>query len=172
MTNRLEQRCLDYGLHISRQRRIILSVIGEARDHPSAEDIHKRAIGIDPRISLATVYRTLNLLSETGLLSRVAFGDRKARYEEASEGHHEHLIDVETGKVIEFSDAAIETLLREAARRLGYRVLQYRLEIFGERDLVTHDNDAKPVAHGRLRAAWNRKSQQGYPSISVWVRDS
>ncbi len=130
----LEQRCLDHGLRISDQRKVVLRVISEARDHPCVEEIHKRVTGIDPRISLATTYRTLNILAGAGLLSRVEFGDGKAHYEEARDGRHEHLIDVRTGKVLEFQNEAIEALLRQTAAQLGYRLADYRLEVFGEQD--------------------------------------
>lgn len=132
MTNRLEQRCLDYGLHISRQRRIILHVLDEAEDHPSVEEIHKRAARHDSRLSIATVYRTINILAEWGLLSRIELGDGKGRYEEASDRRHEHLIDVHAGKVVELIDPAIQNLLHAVAQRCGYRLINYRLELFGE----------------------------------------
>ncbi|HWB50387.1 MAG TPA: Fur family transcriptional regulator [Stellaceae bacterium] len=132
MTGRLERICLEHGMRMSGQRRAILDILDKANDHPCAEEVHQRVVHVEPTISLATVYRTLNILAQIGILSRVELGDGKAHYEEAGEGHHEHLIDVETGKVVEFCDPTIEALLREAAGRLGYRLLQYRLEVFGE----------------------------------------
>ena len=132
MTGRLEQVCQERGMRMSGQRRVILRVLDKARDHPCAEEIHRRARLTDPRLSLATIYRTLGILAAAGVLTRVEFGDGKTRYEEADAAHHEHLIDVETGKVIEFRDEAIEALLHSAASRLGYHLIQYRLEVFGE----------------------------------------
>lgn len=154
---RLEQLCLEQGLRMSEQRRAILRVLDDADDHPSVEEIYDRAIRYDRRLSLATVYRTINILAEWGLLSRIELGDGKARYEEARGGHHEHLIDVDTGKVVELSDPAIEELLRRIAERCGYRLLNYRLELFGEassgsaRRNVRRSMRSVPV--GRLRAA-------------------
>lgn len=130
MTTRLEQACLERGLRMSEQRRIILQVIDQANDHPCAEEVHRRVIRVEPTISMATVYRTLNILAEAGIISRVELGDGKTHYEDAGDGRHEHLVDVESGQVLEFRDHAIEALLREAAGRLGYRLLQYRLEVF------------------------------------------
>ncbi|HEY0185054.1 MAG TPA: Fur family transcriptional regulator [Rhodopila sp.] len=130
MSGRLEQLCQQRGIRISEQRRAILHVLDTETGHPSAEDVHQRVAVLDSRISLATVYRMLNILSDAGLLSRVEFGDGRAHYEQAGDGHHEHLVDVETGQVVEFCDNAIESLLREAAKRLGYRLLQYKLELF------------------------------------------
>ncbi len=130
MSNRLEQLCQQHGIRISEQRRAILHVLDTVTGHPSAEDVHQRVTTLDSRISLATVYRTLNILSDTGLLNRVEFGDGRAHYEQVGDGHHEHLVDVETGQVVEFCDNAIEALLCEAAKRLGYRLLQYKLELF------------------------------------------
>ncbi len=145
MTRRLEQLCEERGVRISPQRRDILHVISEAEDHPSAEEVHRRAVRLDPKISLATVYRTLNTLVEIGILSRVEFGDGRAHYEKAGETRHEHLIDVMTGHIHEFRDDAIEALLNAAAAKLGYRLLQYRLELFGasespEDPLLSYDS--------------------------------
>ncbi len=131
MIGRLQRICQQRGIRMSEQRRVILQVLDTATDHPTAEEVHQRVALTGPRISLATIYRTLNILADAGLLSRVELGDGKAHYEEASDEHHEHLIDVETGKVVEFRNDALTALLREAVERLGYRLVQYRLELFG-----------------------------------------
>jgi Fur family ferric uptake transcriptional regulator len=115
------------------QRRIIARVLSEASDHPDVEEVYRRSVGIDPRISVATVYRTVKLFEEANILERHDFGDGRARYEEASEEHHDHLIDVNSGEVIEFLSKEIELLQQEVARRLGYRLVGHRMELFGVR---------------------------------------
>ena len=128
----LEQPCLEQGLRMSDQWRAIFRVLDQAQDHPSVEEIYERAIQYDRHLSIATVYRTVNMLAEWGLLSRIELGDGKARHEEARGGHHEHLVDVDTGKVVELSDQAIQDLLQQVAQRCGYQLLDYQLELFGE----------------------------------------
>jgi len=123
--------CHEKGLKITGQRRVIARVLGESDDHPDVEMVHKRATEIDPKISIATVYRTVRLFEEHGILDRHDFGDGRARYEEVSESHHDHLIDIESGKVIEFQNAEIEALQREVAEQLGYRLVDHRLELYG-----------------------------------------
>ncbi|SEL67737.1 manganese uptake regulator, Fur family [Roseivivax marinus] len=113
------------------QRRTIAQVLDDARDHPDVEELHARAARRDPRISLATVYRTVKLFEETGILERVEFGDGRARYEDARRAHHDHLIDLDTGKVIEFCDPEIEALQEKIAERLGYRLEGHRMELYG-----------------------------------------
>ena len=127
----ITDRCLREGLRMTGQRRVIAGVLDEADDHPDAEEIHARAAARDPRISLATVYRTVKLLEETGILSKLEFGDGRARYEDAKRAHHDHLIDMETGAVIEFVDPEIEALQEKIAKRLGYRLVGHRLELLG-----------------------------------------
>ena len=131
MRDRIIELCLEKGLKITGQRRVIARVLGEADDHPDVEMVHKRATEIDPKISIATVYRTVRLFEEHDILDRHDFGDGRARYEEVSESHHDHLIDIESGKVIEFQNAEIEVLQREVAKRLGYRLVDHRLELYG-----------------------------------------
>lgn len=126
------QRCEAKGLRMTDQRRTLARVIGEAEDHPDVEEIHARASAIDPRISLATVYRTVKLFQEAGILDRLEFGDGRARYEDAERDHHDHLIDVATGEVIEFVDPEIEALQERIAARLGYRLIGHRLELLGK----------------------------------------
>ncbi|MCC5969713.1 MAG: transcriptional repressor [Pararhodobacter sp.] len=127
----LLQRCEARGLRLTEQRRVIAQVIETAEDHPDVESLHARASALDPRISIATVYRTVKLFEEAGLLERLEFGDGRARYEDAERAHHDHLIDMATGEVIEFCDPEIERLKEAIALRLGYRLEGHRLELFG-----------------------------------------
>jgi Fur family ferric uptake transcriptional regulator len=129
--DRIENLCIAKGMRMTEQRRVIARVLSNAQDHPDVEDLHRRAHAVDPRISIATVYRTVRLFEEAGILSRLDFRDGRSRYEEASETHHDHLIDMTTGKVIEFVDAEIEALQEAIARRLGYRLVDHRLELYG-----------------------------------------
>ena len=129
----IEQLCHDRGLRITEQRRVIARVLSESEDHPDVEKLHERASAIDPGISIATVYRTVRLFEEAGILDRHDFGDGRSRYEAAPEAHHDHLIDVETGKVIEFVDPELEALQRVIAERLGYRLVDHRMELYGVR---------------------------------------
>ncbi|WP_092814390.1 Fur family transcriptional regulator [Roseivivax marinus] len=131
MTDRIADRCSQKGLRMTGQRRTIAQVLDDARDHPDVEELHARAARRDPRISLATVYRTVKLFEETGILERVEFGDGRARYEDARRAHHDHLIDLDTGKVIEFCDPEIEALQEKIAERLGYRLEGHRMELYG-----------------------------------------
>lgn len=131
MSHRLEQLCVEKGMRMTEQRRVIARVLSESSDHPDVEELHRRAHRIDPRISIATVYRTVRMFEEAGILNRHDFRDGRSRYEEASDDHHDHLIDLQTGKVIEFHDEAIERLQQEVARRLGYRLVDHRLELYG-----------------------------------------
>lgn len=129
--SRVEQICIDKGLKMTEQRRVIARVLSESEDHPDANAVYRRATRIDPRISMATVYRTVRLFEEAQVLERHDFGDGRARYEEAGEAHHDHLIDVKSGRVIEFQNDEIEKLQREVAEKLGYRLVDHRLELFG-----------------------------------------
>ena len=133
MTSRIERLCLDKGLKMTEQRRVIAKVLSEAADHPDVEELHQRAAAADPRISIATVYRTVKLWEEASILERHDFGDGRARYEEAPEVHHDHLIDIKSGEVIEFRNEEIERLQHEVAKRLGFRLVGHRLELFGVR---------------------------------------
>ena len=129
----IETLCATKGLRITDQRRVVARVLSEADDHPDVEAVHARAAAIDPKISIATVYRTVRLFEEAGILDRHDFGDGRSRYEAAPEAHHDHLIDVETGKVIEFVDPELEALQRQIAERLGYRLVDHRMELYGVR---------------------------------------
>jgi Fur family ferric uptake transcriptional regulator len=127
----IEELCAEKGLRITEQRRVIARVLSDAEDHPDVELLHQRAAAIDPGISIATVYRTVRLFEEAGILERHDFGDGRARYEAAAESHHDHLIDVETGNVIEFVDPELEELQRRIAEKLGFRLVDHRLELYG-----------------------------------------
>ena len=127
----IEALCAEKGLRITEQRRVIAQVLSEAEDHPDVEKLHERASAIDPGISIATVYRTVRLFEEAGILERHDFGDGRARYEAAPESHHDHLIDVETGSVIEFVDPELEQLQRQIAEKLGFRLVDHRMELYG-----------------------------------------
>ena len=129
----IEALCAERGLRITEQRRVIAKVLSEATDHPDVESLHERASAVDPTISIATVYRTVRLFEEAGILDKHDFGDGRARYEAAPEAHHDHLIDVETGKVIEFVDPELEALQRQISEKLGYRLVDHRMELFGVR---------------------------------------
>jgi Fur family ferric uptake transcriptional regulator len=127
----IETLCADKGLRITEQRRTIARILSEAEDHPDVETLHERASAIDPKISIATVYRTVRLFEEAGILERHEFGDGRSRYEAASDAHHDHLNDVETGTVIEFVDEELESLQRRIAEKLGFRLVDHRMELYG-----------------------------------------
>jgi Fur family ferric uptake transcriptional regulator len=129
----IEALCAERGLRITEQRKVIARVLSDATDHPDVESLHERAAAIDPKISIATVYRTVRLFEEAGILDRHDFGDGRSRYEAAPEAHHDHLIDVETGKVLEFVDPELEALQRQIAEKLGFRLVDHRMELFGVR---------------------------------------
>jgi Fur family transcriptional regulator, ferric uptake regulator len=131
VASKIEALCIKKGLRMTEQRRVIARVLSEAQDHPDVEQVHRRAAEIDPRISIATVYRTVRLFEEASILERHDFGDGRARYEEVPESHHDHLIDVESGKVIEFRNDQVERLKREIAERLGFKLVDHRLELYG-----------------------------------------
>ncbi|WP_420548359.1 Fur family transcriptional regulator [Curvivirga sp.] len=128
---RVERLCQEKGLKMTEQRRVIARVLSESVDHPDVELLYQRAVEIDDGISIATVYRTVRLLEEANILTKHEFGDGRARYEEVSEDHHDHLINVETGEVIEFHNEAIEKLQEEVARQLGFKLVDHRLELYG-----------------------------------------
>ncbi len=131
MISRIEQRCIDKGMKMTEQRRIIARVLSDADDHPDVEEVYRRSTAIDPHISIATVYRTVRLFEEADILERHDFGDGRARYEESPNEHHDHLIDMQSGRVIEFTSPEIEALQREIARLYGYRLVGHRLELYG-----------------------------------------
>ena len=131
MTDRIEKLCTEKGMRMTEQRRVIARVLSAAHDHPDVEELYRRSHEVDPHISIATVYRTVRLFEESGIISRHEFRDGRSRYEEASEIHHDHLIDMKTGKVIEFVDPDIEALQQAIARKLGFRLVDHRLELYG-----------------------------------------
>lgn len=129
--DRIEKLCIDKGLRMTEQRRVIARVLSTSEDHPDAEELHRRAADVDARISLATVYRTVRLFEEAGIIERHDFRDGRSRYEEATEEHHDHLIDLKSGEVLEFVDEEIERLQIAIAKKLGYRLVDHRLELYG-----------------------------------------
>lgn len=131
MSSKIEQLCIEKGMKITDQRRVIASVISESTDHPDVEELYMRAARIDPRISIATVYRTVRLFEEAGIIAKHDFGDGRARYEETSEVHHDHLINIKSGEVIEFHSEEIELLQEKIAKELGFRLVGHRLELLG-----------------------------------------
>lgn len=126
----IERALIAKGLRMTGQRRTVVRVVAQAADHPDAEELHRRATAIDPGISISTVYRTVKLLEEAGVVARHAFGDGRARYEPSTTQHHDHLINLATGQVIEFQSEEIEALQAEIARRLGYRLVDHKLELY------------------------------------------
>src|SRR3978361_2260954 len=130
MGSRIERLCVERGLKMTGQRRVIARVLSEAEDHPDVEELYRRATGLDSRISIATVYRTVRLFEEKGILERRDFGGGRARYEPSEHGHHYHLIDVDSGKVVEFQDIEHDALIRVIAARLGFDLVSVRLELF------------------------------------------
>ena len=131
MLSRLEKLCIKRGMKMTGQRRVIARVLSDADDHPDVEELYKRSSQVDNNISIATVYRTVRLFEEAGLLDRLDFGDGRARYEEASSEPHDHLIDVKSGKVIEFHNEEIENLQHKIASKLGYKLVGHRMELYG-----------------------------------------
>jgi Fur family transcriptional regulator, ferric uptake regulator len=130
---RIERLCAERGLKMTGQRRLIARVLSEARDHPDVEEVYRRALALDSKVSIATVYRTVRLFEERGILERHDFGGGRARYEPTEHGHHHHLIDVDTGQVVEFGSEDHERLAREIAAGLGFELVGHRLELFGRR---------------------------------------
>ena len=130
MSQTIEQKCLDKGIRMTDQRKVIASIIAASDDHPHVEEVYARAHKIDPRISIATVYRTVKLFEEEGVIEKHDFGDGRARYEQTQETHHDHLIDVRTGKVIEFFNEEIEKLQEKIAEAHGFKLVDHRLELF------------------------------------------
>ena len=131
MASKLERMCVQKGMKMTGQRRLIARVLSESEDHPDVESVYQRASELDPKISIATVYRTVRLFEEANILDRHDFGDGRARYEEVPEEHHDHLIDIRNGRVLEFQDAEIELLQEKIAERLGFKLVGHRLELYG-----------------------------------------
>ena len=143
---RIERLCIERGLKMTGQRRLIARVLSEAEDHPDVEELYRRAIALDSKVSIATVYRTVRLLEEKGILERRDFGGGRSRYDPADRGHHHHLIDVDTGTVIEFEDEEFERLVQGIAARYGFTLVQQRLELFGKRAAPAPEVRRRPAA--------------------------
>ena len=138
--NDIEKSCLDKGMRMTGQRRTIARTIARSDDHPDVEELHRRAVKIDDNISIATVYRTVKLFEDAGILERHDFREGRARYEPVTDEHHDHLIDMNSGEVIEFRNEEIEELQRSVARKLGYKLVDHRLELYGVK-IKTGDDD-------------------------------
>lgn len=130
MLSQIEQLCLEKGIKMTEQRRIIANVIASSSDHPDVEEVYQRAIKFDARISIPTVYRTLRLFEEIGIIEKHDFKNGRARYEESTKGHHHHLIDIKTGKVMEFQNHEIDSMIKKLAKSLGYKIVDDRLELY------------------------------------------
>lgn len=128
--DRIEKQCIDKGMRMTDQRRVVARVLSSSEDHPDVEELYHRAAAVDPHISLATVYRTVRLFEEAGVVERHDFGDGRSRYEQAGDDHHDHLINIKTGEVIEFFDAEIEKMKEALAERLGYKLVGHKLELY------------------------------------------
>lgn len=131
MTSEIEKLCLEKNMRMTDQRRVIARVLSDADDHPDVEEVYKRSTEIDDQISIATVYRTVRLFEEADILERHDFRDGRSRYELQTEEHHDHMIDIESGEVIEFLDEEIEKLQAEIAKKLGYKLIDHRMELYG-----------------------------------------
>ncbi|MFT4074823.1 MAG: Fur family transcriptional regulator [Asticcacaulis sp.] len=129
--DRIEKQCIEKGMRMTDQRRVVARVLSAAEDHPDVEELYHRAAAVDPNISLATVYRTVRLFEEAGVVERHDFGDGRSRYEEAGSDHHDHLINIKTGQVVEFFDAEIEKMKEALAEKLGYKLVGHKLELYG-----------------------------------------
>lgn len=133
MSSAIEKLCIEKNMRMTDQRRIIARVLSDASDHPDVEEVYRRATGIDNQISIATVYRTVRLFEEADILERHDFRDGRSRYELVTESHHDHMIDIESGEVIEFIDNEIEELQRAIAKKLGYKLIDHRMELYGSK---------------------------------------
>ena len=131
MSETIEQKCLSKGVKLTEQRKIIAKIMSDSQDHPDVDELYNRASKIDSKISIATVYRTVKLFEEAGIVAKHDFKGGKARYEELNEGHHDHLIDIKTGEIIEFVDDEIEKLQQKVAEKYGYKLVDHKLELYG-----------------------------------------
>ena len=131
MSSLIEKKCIKKGVRLTDQRKLIAVIMSESKDHPDVDELHKRVSKLDPKISIATVYRTVKLFEESGIVSKHDFKGNKARYEEATQEHHDHLIDINTGEIIEFVNDDIEKLQKKVAEKLGYKLVDHRLELYG-----------------------------------------
>ena len=133
MSNVIENKCIQQGVRLTEQRKLVAKVMSESTDHPDVDELHKRVNKIDSKISIATVYRTVKLFEEAGVVAKHDFKGTKARYEEATQEHHDHLIDVNTGEITEFVDKDIEDLQKKVAKQLGYKLVDHKLELYGSK---------------------------------------
>ena len=133
MGSYIEDKCLKKGVRLTDQRKLIAKVMSESKDHPDVDELHKRVSAIDNRISIATVYRTVKLFEEAGIIERHDFREGKSRYEPLTEEHHDHLIDVNSGEIVEFVDKDIEDLQKKIAQKLGYKLVDHKLELYGSK---------------------------------------
>jgi|TARA_B100000749_G_scaffold180446_1_gene139336 Fur family ferric uptake transcriptional regulator len=133
MKDLIEKKCIDKGVKLTDQRKIIAKIMSNSNDHPDVDELYKRVTKIDSKISIATVYRTVKLFEEVGILAKHEFKGGKARYEEVNEGHHDHLIDIKSGEIIEFVDYEIEKLQKKVAEKYGYKLVDHKLELYGIR---------------------------------------
>ena len=131
MNETIEQKCISKGVKLTEQRKIIAKIMSEANDHPNVDELYNRVSKVDPKISIATVYRTVKLFEEAGIVTKHDFKGGKARYEELNESHHDHLIDIKTGEIIEFVDDEIEKLQKKVAEKYGYELVDHKLELYG-----------------------------------------
>ena len=134
MSSDIENKCIQRGVRLTDQRKLVARIMSEAADHPNVDELHKRVSKIDSKISIATVYRTVKLFEEAGIIAKHEFKGTKARYEEASQDHHDHLIDVNTGQIVEFVNEDIEKLQKKVAEKLGYKLVDHRLELYGAKN--------------------------------------
>ena len=134
MSSEIENKCLAKGVRLTEQRKLVAKVMSESEDHPDVDELHKKVSKLDSRVSIATVYRTVKLFEEVGIVSKHDFKGNKARYEEVPKEHHDHLIDINTGEIIEFVDQDIEKLQKKVAEKLGYKLVDHRLELYGSKN--------------------------------------
>jgi Fur family transcriptional regulator, ferric uptake regulator len=168
MESRIERLCVERGLKMTGQRRVVARVLSESSDHPDVEELYRRATALDERISIATVYRTVRLLEEKGILERRDFGGGRARYEPTEHGHHYHLIDVDSGKVIEFQDPAHERLMQMIAERLGFELVSLRLELFGRR-VAPDAKRGRPTLRGQHAQVEGPEREPQHDRTSRWA---
>ncbi len=133
MSSDIENKCIQKGIRLTDQRRLVAKAMSDSHDHPNVDELHKRVNKLDPKISIATVYRTVKLFEEAGVVAKHDFKGNKARYEQASHDHHDHLIDINTGEITEFVDEDIEKLQKKVAEKLGYKLVDHRLELYGSK---------------------------------------
>jgi|TARA_B110000914_G_C15374008_1_gene404499 Fur family ferric uptake transcriptional regulator len=133
MSNEIENKCIKNGVRLTEQRKLVAKIMSESEDHPDVDELHKRISKVDSKISIATVYRTVKLFEESGIVAKHDFKGNKSRYEQAPEEHHDHLIDINTGEIIEFVNEDIEKLQKEVAEKLGYKLVDHRLELYGSK---------------------------------------